>query len=328
MRKRAKAQKSSEVKKTTEIKKRTEMQKPTEIQKRRNVQKIAEPNGKTEIAARAENLSHSFGANRVLDRVSFRVQQGEIFGLLGPSGAGKTTLLKLLTGQLKQDSGYAELLGKDTRELSAPEHRQIGVMMDNLGLYDRLSAYNNMLFYADICRTPRSRAADILRSMGLYEARNTAVSKLSKGMKNRLSLARALMNDAKILFLDEPASGLDPAAAQEIHSVLKEQRKRGTTIFLTTHNMFEAESLCDHIALLSGGRILEYGVPGDICKKYNHLNKLRVTLKDGNTRLMENNGASAPQIKEYLERELIASIHSTEPTLEAVFIELTGKGLD
>lgn len=284
--------------------------------------------GKTQIAAQAESLSHSFGANRVLDNISFRVHPGEIFGLLGPSGAGKTTLIKLLTGQLRQDAGYAELLGRDTRELSAAEHRQIGIMMDNLGLYDRLSAYDNLSFYADIYRVPRSRAADVLKSMGLYDARNTAVSKLSKGMKNRLSLARALMNDAKILFLDEPASGLDPATTREIHSVLREQKDRGATIFLTTHNMFEAESLCDHIALLGGGRILEYGTPEDICRKYNHLNKLRVALKDGSVRLMENSGASAPQIKEYLEREQIASIHSTEPTLETVFIELTGKGLD
>lgn len=283
---------------------------------------------KPESAAAAQGLSHSFGANRVLDNVSFRVRSGEIFGLLGPSGAGKTTLIKLLTGQLKQDAGYAELLGKDTRELGAAEHRQIGVMMDNLGLYERLSAYDNLLFYADIYGAPRSSAADILRSMGLYEARNTAVSKLSKGMKNRLSLARALINNAQLLFLDEPASGLDPTTTREIHSVLRQQQKRGATVFLTTHNMFEAESLCDHIALLSGGRILEYGTPADICRKYNHLNKLRVTLRNGNIHMLENSGASALQIKEFLERELIASIHSTEPTLETVFIELTGRGLD
>lgn len=276
----------------------------------------------------AKNLSHSFGANRVLDNISFAVQPGEIFGLLGPSGAGKTTLIKLLTGQLKQNAGYAELLGKDTRNLSPLEHRQIGVMMDNLGLYDRLSAYDNLAFYADIYRIPRSRAADALKSMGLYEARSTAAAKLSKGMKNRLSLARALMNDAKVLFLDEPASGLDPVTTREIHAVLNEQRKKGVTIFLTTHNMFEAESLCDHIALLSGGRILEYGVPADICGKYNHLNSLKLTLKDGRRLSLKNDGSSAPQIRDCLEQGLIASIHSTEPTLETVFIELTGRGLD
>ncbi|MDE5588877.1 MAG: ABC transporter ATP-binding protein [Acetatifactor sp.] len=279
-------------------------------------------------AVTARDISHSFGTNRVLNHITFEIPSGEIFGLLGPSGAGKTTLIKLLTGQLKQDSGYAELLGKDTKELSASDHGQIGIMMDSLGLYDRLSVYNNLAFYADIYRVSHNKIADILKSIGLYEARNTAVSKLSKGMKNRLSLARALMNDAKILFLDEPTSGLDPVTTREIHAILREQKEKGKTIFLTTHNMFEAESLCDHIALLSEGSIVEYGTPADICRKYNHLNMLQVTLKGGEIISLENSSASALQMKEYLERNAVEAIHSTEPTLETVFIELTGKGLD
>ena len=276
----------------------------------------------------AKDLSVKFAGRQVLKNVTFAIQEGEIWGLLGPSGAGKTTLVKLLTGQLKQGGGYAGLLGKDRRELSASEHGQIGIMMDNFGLYDRLSVYNNLSFYADIYQVSHSRIADILKSIDLYEARNTAVSKLSKGMKNRLSLARALMNHPRILFLDEPTSGLDPGTTREIHAILREERKKGTTIFLTTHNMFEAESLCDHIALLSEGNIIEYGAPADICRKYNHLNKLQVTLKGGERVLVDNDGTSAPRIKEYLEKELIQAIHSTEPTLESVFLELTGKGLD
>lgn len=278
-------------------------------------------------AVTAEGLCLSFGPNRVLDNITFAIQPGEIFGLLGPSGAGKTTLIKLLTGQLKQDTGYAELLGQDTRELGASEHGQIGIMMDSLGLYDRLSAYDNLAFYADIYRVSHSKTADVLKSIGLYEARGTAVSKLSKGMKNRLSLARALMNDARILFLDEPTSGLDPATTREIHSVLREQKEKGTTIFLTTHNMFEAENLCGRIALLNEGSIVEYGAPADICRKYNHLNQLQVTLKGGKNILLENGSTSALRIKDYLERDAVEAIHSTEPTLETVFIELTGKGL-
>ena len=279
-------------------------------------------------AIMAKNLSVKFAGKQVLREITFGIQEGEIWGLLGPSGAGKTTLVKILTGQLKQDGGYAGLLGKDTRELSASEHGQIGIMMDNFGLYDRLSVYNNLSFYADIYQVSHDKIADILKSIDLYDARNTAVIKLSKGMKNRLSLARALMNHPKILFLDEPTSGLDPATTREIHAILREEKKKGTTIFLTTHNMFEAESLCDHIALLSEGNIIEYGAPAEICRKYNHLNKLQVTLKGGGMILMENDGTSALQIKEYLEKELIQVIHSTEPTLESVFLELTGKGLD
>lgn len=276
----------------------------------------------------AKNLSIKFAQKQVLNKITFEIQKGEIWGLLGPSGAGKTTLIKIITGQLRQDEGYAEFLGKDTKELSALEHGQIGIMMDNFGLYDRLSVYDNLAFYADIYHVSHNKIADILKSIDLYDARNTAVSKLSKGMKNRLSLARALMNNPKILFLDEPTSGLDPVTTRQIHSILAEQKKNGTTIFLTTHNMFEAQKLCDHIALLSEGNIIEYGAPTDICRKYNHLNKLQVTLKDGEMILVENSSTSALQIKEYLEKEFIQTIHSTEPTLETVFLELTGKGLD
>lgn len=279
-------------------------------------------------AMEAKNLSLKFADHQVLDNITFEIQTGEIFGLLGPSGAGKTTLIKILTGQMIQNHGFAKLLGKDTRALGALEHEKIGIMMDNFGLYERLSAYDNLSFYADLYHVSHQRIADILKSIGLYEVRKKAVSKLSKGMKNRLSLARALINDAKILFLDEPTSGLDPVTTREIHNILRKKKEQGTTIFLTTHNMFEAQSLCDYVALLSEGSIIEYGTPQNICRKYNHLNKFQVTLKDGEVVLLENSAFSAFQIKEYLEKELIASIHSTEPTLETVFIELTGRGLE
>lgn len=269
-----------------------------------------------------QNLSLHFASRQVLDNISIHVPEGEIFGLLGPSGAGKTTLIKILTGQLAPSHGSAKLLGRDTKKLSAQEHRQIGIMMDNFGLYDRLSVYDNLAFYADIYQVSHSSIDGLLKNMGLYESRGAAVSKLSKGMKNRLSLARALLNNPKILFLDEPTAGLDPGTAREIQSILADQRKKGATIFLTTHNMFEAEHLCSHIALLYNGSILERGTPAQICQRYNHLNKLRITLKDETVVILENGKASAAAIKEYLEKEKIAAIHSTEPTLETVFMEL------
>ena len=134
------------------------------------------------------------------------------------------------------------------------------------------------------------------------------------------------MNRPKILFLDEPTSGLDPATTREIHAILKEQKARGASIFLTTHNMFEAESLCYNVALLSKGNIIEYVKPKDISRKYNHINRIQVTLKDGEVVSLANDSTSVCPLKEYLEKGLIRAIHSTEPTLETVFIELTGKG--
>ncbi len=169
--------------------------------------------------------------------------------------------------------------------------------IDNFGLYERLSVYSNLAFYADIYHVSKSKISDILKSIGLYDAKNIAVLKLSKGMKNRLSLARAFMNDVKILFLDEPTSGLDP-----------EQKKKGITIFLTTHNMFEAESLCDHVALLNQGNIIEFGKPADICRKYNHLNRLQIMLKNGANVELENSSKAAISIKEYLEQDMIETI--------------------
>ena len=275
-----------------------------------------------------KDMSHEFSKKRVLNRVTFQVEQGEIFGLLGPSGAGKTTLIKILTGQLHQNSGYSQLLGTDTNCLGAKEYKQIGMMIDNFGLYERLSVYSNLAFYADIYHVSKSKISDILKSIGLYDSKNIAVLKLSKGMKNRLSLARAFMNDVKILFLDEPTSGLDPVTTREIHDILIEQKKKGITIFLTTHNMFEAESLCDHVALLNQGNIIEFGKPADICRKYNHLNRLQIMLKNGANVELENSSKAAISIKEYLEQDMIETIHSTEPTLESVFIELTGRGLN
>lgn len=274
-----------------------------------------------------KGLCHSFGQHQVLDHIDLQIPEGEIFGLLGPSGAGKTTLIKILTGQLKQTEGHAQLFSMDTQTLGDAEHLRIGTMMDNMGLYERLSVQDNLSFYAEIYGIPTGEIEEVLKSTHLLEARKTPVSKLSKGMKNRLSLGRALMNHCELLFLDEPTSGLDPMTTREIHQVLRSEREKGTTIFLTTHNMYEAQSLCDRTALLCGGKIIECGAPSEICRKYDHLNKLEILLRNGEQVVLPNGPEAALPIGQYLKENQIASIHSTEPDLQSVFVELTGKGL-
>lgn len=288
----------------------------------------AERNTAGANAVEVTHVVHRFSEKTVLDDISFCVASGEIFGLLGPSGAGKTTLIKILTGQLKQTEGRAAILGYDSGMLDGATYRKIGMMLDNFGLYERLSGYENLRLYAKIYEIPQVRVDDVLRRVGLWESRKLPVLKYSKGMRGRLLLARAVMNAPEILFLDEPTSGLDPATAAEIHRLINEERKRGATVFLTTHNMAEAEKLCDNIALLNEGRIVEYGSPEEICAKYNHQNRLKITLRDGSCVELSNDGSAAAPIKEYLERELIKAIHSTEPNLETVFMELTGRNFE
>uniref|UniRef100_UPI0040567291 ABC transporter ATP-binding protein n=1 Tax=Acetatifactor sp. TaxID=1872090 RepID=UPI0040567291 len=276
----------------------------------------------------AKEVHHSFGEKAVLKNINLEIKQGEIFGLLGPSGAGKTTLINILTGQLCPKSGKAELLGIDSRTLTGKDYQQIGIMMDSLGLYERMSCYDNLKFFQMLDGGKTAEIEKVLEQVGLLGAKKTAVMNLSKGMRNRLSFARALLRSPKIMFLDEPTSGLDPMTTEAIHQMILQEKERGTTIFLTTHNMHEAEKLCDHIALLNEGNIVEYGVPQDICRRYNHQKRIRIHLVNGRDVELLHTKESGRILQEYFAREEIETIHSTEPNLETVFMELTGKVFD
>lgn len=276
----------------------------------------------------AKNISKSFDKLNVLRDVSFEVNQGEILGLLGPSGAGKTTLIKILTGQLAATSGEAFLLDKKSEQITMSDRKNIGIMMDEFGLYERLSCYDNLKIFADLHDIKRDTIRNTLKEVGLAEFEKTAAEKMSKGMKSRLRLARAFLINPTVLFLDEPTSGLDPATREAIHTMILDRKKQGCTIFLTTHNMTEAEILCDRIALLNNGCIIESGSPEEVCRRYDHLKQINMHLSNGNDISLPSAPESAQKIYEALADGSLLTIHSSEPSLEDVFMELTGNKLD
>ena len=200
-----------------------------------------------------------YGDKTVLDKVSFTVGAGEIFGLLGPSGAGKTTIINILAHQISADGGSFSVGAKPL---------ETGLMLEQDGLYARLTAAENLALFAGIYGVPKTKVQDALDAVGIGDAAKRPVNKLSKGMRQRLALARAIIHKPKILFLDEPTSALDPTTAIGIHKLILGLRDEGATIFLTTHNMQEAVSLCNNVALLHKGVIVEYGSPLEICEKH------------------------------------------------------------
>lgn len=206
------------------------------------------------------NIHKSFGKQKVLDDVNFDVKEGEIFALLGPSGAGKTTIINILSNQIKEDGG--------SKEVNARPH-EIGIMLDIGGLYSHLSCLQNLNLYAQIYGLPKNKPMEVLETVGIADSANKTVSKLSRGMTQRLALARAILFGPKLLFLDEPTSALDPGTSKGVCKLLETLRQQGVTIFLTTHNMDEALKLCDRIALLYNGKIIEQGNPVEICERYN-----------------------------------------------------------
>lgn len=274
-----------------------------------------------------KKICKSFGEKKVLDGISFSVENGEIFGLLGPSGAGKTTLIRILTGQLKGERGEALVNGINSSELTGIECRQFGIMMDDFGLYERLSCFDNLKVFAGIYGIGKSRIFEVLEAVGLGNSAKKAASELSKGMSSRLRLARVLLHNPDILFLDEPTSGLDPATAEEIQGLILAEKAKGRTIFLTTHNMAEAEKLCENIALLDEGKIVEYGNPQEICRRYNHRKMLKIHLKSGEDMEISHDEKSAEIVAKMLKDGTAETIHTSEPTLETVFMTITGKEL-
>jgi ABC-2 type transport system ATP-binding protein len=211
-----------------------------------------------------ENLTHKYGARTALDQLSLDVYPGEVLGLLGPNGAGKTTTVRLLNGLFQPVTGKMHVLGLDPITQGHQIRRQTGVLTETPALYERLTAYQNLDFFGILAGMGnlerKNRINELLQFFELSERAKERVSTYSKGMKQRLALARALLHHPALLFLDEPTSGLDPEAALQVHQLIASLRKKnGQTVFLATHHLVEAERLCDRLAILNQGKLLAIG---------------------------------------------------------------------
>ncbi|MBC1904668.1 ABC transporter ATP-binding protein [Listeria innocua] len=282
---------------------------------------------KKNIKLKIDHISKQFKEYTALNDINFEIEQGQIVGFLGPSGAGKTTTIKIVTGQLKQTSGNATILGMDSRKINQEIYKRIGIVSDNSGFYEKLSVYENLRFFARLLDVPISRVDELLEQVGLSEHKKKKASKLSRGQGQRLILARAILHKPEILFLDEPTSGVDPAIAEGIHKLLLALKEEGMAVFLTTHNMNEATKLCDKVALINKGKVVEFGSPDQLCLKYNQDLSYDVLLRNGEFHRVSQQSKSITQVREWLDSDQIETIHSNEPSLEKVFLAVTGEEL-
>ncbi len=223
----------------------------------------------TQPVIRTQNLERTFSAVRAVDGISFEVPQGIVFGFLGPNGSGKTTTIRLLLGLLEPTGGSAQVLGCDTRTQADEIRRRSGALLEHTGLYERLSAVDNLEFYGRIWHIPpaerQARIRALLSEVDLWDRRNETVANWSRGMKQKLAVARALLHKPQLVFLDEPTAGLDPVAAAALREDLDNlARRQGVTVFLTTHNLTEAERLCSLVAVIRQGKLMATGSPDEL----------------------------------------------------------------
>lgn len=279
-----------------------------------------------------KNLSHSYNKDGVMavKNISFEIHKGETFGFLGPSGAGKSTTQGILTGLLEQQEGIVKVAGYDIKKVQNERFNKIGVSFEQSNVYSKLTALENLKYYADLFSVPTRDPLELLKLVGLDGREHDRAGEFSKGMKHRLTFARSMINNPELWFLDEPTTGLDPAIAAIIKEIIKKEKQRGTTSFLTTHNMYIADELCDRVAFMLDGEIKLIDTPENLKQRYGKKLIEIEYVREGEV------------VKETLktvddvEREKIASIvqsydirtmHSKEATLEEIFIQVTGRGL-
>jgi len=234
-----------------------------------------------QVTIQTDHLVRRFGETVAVDGLTLEVQKGEVFGFLGHNGAGKTTTIRLLNGVLESDGGAARVLGLDPIADGPALRRRTGVLTETPSLDERLTARENLRIYADLYDVPPEKAdgrvAELLEAFELADRADEKAGGYSKGMKQRLALARALLHEPELLFLDEPTAGLDPVAARHVHQLITQQSERqGHTVFLCTHNLVEAQRLCDRVAVLQHGKVLALGTPEELSHRLGRSQRMEI----------------------------------------------------
>jgi len=278
-------------------------------------------------AIEVAGLEKHYGSVRAVDGISFTVAEGEIFGLLGHNGAGKTTTIRMLTGRAFPTAGTATVAGYDVVHQREQIKPLINAVFEDPNLYERLSGRDNLVFFCSLYGVPAARADELLATVGLANAAKRKVKTYSSGMKQRLLIARALVNRPRVLFMDEPTRGLDPSSARELRQLIARLAKEGTTVFLTTHYMEEADELCDRVAFLSQGKVVALDTPRELKLKQGERRAV-VLLQDRSEHSIQlDDPADAAQLDEWMRAGQVLTLHSQEGTLEDVFVALAGRAL-
>ena len=281
---------------------------------------------------KVEELYHSYSNDDkyAVKNISFEVEKGEVFGFLGPSGAGKSTTQGVLTGLLSLQKGNVTVAGYDVKHLRNEMFNHIGVSFEQSNLYSKLTAKENLTFYSKLFDVPTRDPMELIKIVGLEGKENIRAGEFSKGMKHRLTFARSMLNDPELWFLDEPTTGLDPAIAATIKDIIKARNEQGVTVFLTTHNMFIADELCDRVAFIVDGEIKLIDSPKNLKLRYGkkmvdvEYKKDDVVLKNTFSTIQSEDRT---RFKQIIDENEILTMHTKEATLEEIFIKVTGRGL-
>lgn len=283
-----------------------------------------------QAAIKVESIHYAYGQHKAVKGISFEVAPGEVLGFLGPNGAGKSTTLKMLTGQLVAAGGKISILGHDVRGHNSEVHARIGVSFEEKNLYQQMSAEENLRFFANLFGIKKPDIDGVLEQVDLLKRKKDRVSAYSKGMKQRLMIARALINDPSVLFLDEPTDGLDPVSAQAIRNIIRAKAAGGTAILLTTHDMTEADKLSDRVAFINEGLIHALDTPENLKLKHGKRSALVRIRQNGEVKELQvplDDQSVGDKLKQAVSGGEILTVHTEEASLEDIFILMTGRGL-